>query len=69
MSGDQNAGRSHNFRIGNISLEKVEEFKFMGTNLKNQNSIEEEIKSSLKTGNAYYHSVQILLSCSVLPKI
>ena len=68
MSRDQNAGRSHNFRIGNISLEKVEEFKFMGTNLKNQNSIEEEIKSRLKSGNACYHSVQILLSCSVLPK-
>ena len=52
MSRDQNVGRSQNFRIGNISFERVEEFKCLGTNLKNQNSIEEEIKSRLKSGNA-----------------
>ena len=40
MSRDQNVGRSHNFRIGNISLEKVEEYKYLGTNLKNGNYVE-----------------------------
>jgi len=34
----------------------------------NQNSIEEEIKCSLKSGNACYHSVQNLLSSSLLSK-
>jgi len=29
----------------------------LGTTLKNQNSIAEEIKSRLKSGNACYHSV------------
>jgi len=34
----------------------------------NKNSIEEEIKSRLKPGNACYHSVQNLLSISLLYK-
>jgi len=40
----------------------------LGTTLTNQNSIQEEIKSRMKTGNAYYHSVQNLLSSSLLSK-
>ena len=38
----------------------------MGTTLTNQNSIKEDIKSRLKSGNASYHLVQNLLSCSLL---
>jgi hypothetical protein len=34
----------------------------------NQNSIQEEIKSILKSGNACYHSVQDLLSSNLLSK-
>ena len=34
----------------------------------NQNSMQEEIKSRLKSGNACYHSVQNFLSSSVLTK-
>ena len=40
----------------------------MGTALAYRNSIQEEIKSRLKSSNACYHSVQILLSTSLLPK-
>ena len=47
----------------------MEEFKYLGTNLTNQNCIQEEIKSRLKSGNACYHSVQNLLSSSLLLKI
>ena len=46
----------------------MEGFKYLGTTLINQNSIEEEIKSRLKSGNACYHSVQNLLSSSLLSK-
>jgi len=46
----------------------VEEFKYLGTTLKNKNSIQEEIKSRLKLGNACYYSVQYLLSSSLLSK-
>jgi len=34
----------------------------------NQNFIQEEMKSRLKSGYAYYHSVQNVLSSSFLPK-
>ena len=40
----------------------------MGTTLTNKNSIQEEIKSRLKVGNACYYSVQKLLSSSLLSK-
>ena len=67
-SWDQNAGRSHNIKIDHSSFERVERFKYLGTTLTNQNSIQEEIKSRLKSGNACYHSVQNLLSSRLLFK-
>ena len=39
MSRDQKAGRNHNVRIDNSTFERVEEFKYLGTTLRNQNSI------------------------------
>ena len=42
------------------------EFKYLGTTLTHQNFIQEEINCVLKSGNACYHLVQILLS-SMLP--
>jgi len=68
MSRDQNAGRIHSVRIDNNTFKRVEEFKYLGTTLTNQNSIAEEIKSRLRSGNAYYHSVQNLLSSKWLTK-
>jgi len=53
-------------RIENSTFERVEEFKCLGTTLANQNSIAEEIKSRLRSGNACYHSVQNLLSSRLL---
>jgi len=38
-------------RIGSNSLEKVKTFKYLGSLLTNQNSIQEEIKCRLKAGN------------------
>jgi len=55
-------------RIHNSSIERVEEFKYLGTTLTNQNSIQEEIKSRLNLGNACYYSVQNLLSSRLLSK-
>jgi len=62
MSRDQNAGRIHSMRIDKSTIERVEEFKYLGTTLTIQNSIQEEIKSRLRSRNACYHSVQNLLS-------
>ena len=55
-------------KTDNSSFERVEEFKYLGTNLTDQNSIQEEIKGRLNSGNACYHSVQNLLSCSFQSK-
>jgi len=68
VSRDRNAGRIHSVRIDNSSIERVEEFKYLGTTLTNQNSIQEEIKSWLKLANACYYSVQNLLSSRLLSK-
>jgi hypothetical protein len=48
------------------SIERVEELKYLGTTLTYQNSIQVEIKSRLKLGNACYYSVQNLLSARLL---
>jgi len=46
----------------------VEESIYLGTNLRNQNSIQEEFKNILKSRNACFHCVQDLLSSSLLSK-
>jgi len=46
----------------------VEKFKYLGKTLTNRNSILEGSKSSLKSGNACYHSVLNLLSSGLLSK-
>jgi len=68
MSRDRNAGWGHSVKIDNTSIEKLEEFKYLGTTLTDQNSIQEEIKSKLKLGTACYHSMQNLFSPRLLPK-
>jgi len=54
-------------KIDNSSFE-TEQYKYMGTTLTYQDSIQEEIKSRLKSGNACCHSVQNLWSSSLLSK-
>jgi hypothetical protein len=51
MSRDRNAGRDDSVKTDNSSIEMVEEFKYLGTMLTDQNSILEEIRSRLKLGN------------------
>jgi hypothetical protein len=48
--------------------QRVEEFKYLGTTLMDQNSNKEEIKGRLKSGNVCYYSVQNLLCSSLLYK-
>jgi len=43
MYRDQNAGQSHSIKTDNFEM--VEEFKYWGKTLTNQNSIQEEIKT------------------------
>ena len=55
-------------KIDNSSIKRLEEFRYWGKTLTNQNSIQEEIKSRSKLGNACYYLVQNLLSPSLLSK-
>jgi len=56
-SRDQNAGRIHIITTDNNSFECVEDFKFWGNTLTNQNSIRQGSKSKLQSENAYNSSV------------
>ena len=67
MPRDLNADRSHSIKIDNSSA-RVEGLKYLGTTLTNQNSILKEIKSRLKSENTCSHSLQNLLSSSLLSK-
>jgi hypothetical protein len=54
--------------LNSNSFNKVEEFSHLRTTLMYQNSIQEEIKSRMNSGNPCYHSVQNFLSSSLLSK-
>jgi len=44
-SRDQHAGQNHNINSGNELFERVEQFRYLGTSLTDQNSLHEEIKT------------------------
>jgi hypothetical protein len=54
--------------MDNSASEMVEQFKYLGTTVTNQNYIQEEIESRLKSGNACCHSLQNLVSSSLISK-
>jgi hypothetical protein len=68
MSRDRNAGQSHSMKTDNSSFKRMEKFKYLGTTLTNKNSIQEEIKSRMKLGNACCHSVWNILSSRLLSR-
>ncbi|KAJ4450854.1 hypothetical protein ANN_02285 [Periplaneta americana] len=68
MSRDQNIVRNGNIKIGNLSFEEVEKFKYLGATVTNINDTWEEIKHRINMGNACYYSVEKLLSSSLLSK-
>ena len=68
MSRYQNAGQSHNIKFANVSFERVEQFKYLGTIITNQNSIQDEMKSTLPSECACCHSVQNLFFLFAIQK-
>jgi hypothetical protein len=45
MSRDQNAGRSHSIKNDNIFFGTVEQFKYLGINLSDQNLFREKLRA------------------------
>jgi hypothetical protein len=68
LSHHQNAGQNHDIKTASRFFENVAQFKYFGMTVTNQNMIHEEIKRSLNSDNACYHSVQSLLSSHLLLK-
>ncbi|KAJ4435808.1 hypothetical protein ANN_18427 [Periplaneta americana] len=68
MSRDENIVRNGNIKIGNLSFEEVEKFKYLGATVTNINDTREEIKHRINMGNSCYYSVEMLLSSSLLSK-
>ncbi|KAJ4441371.1 hypothetical protein ANN_11226 [Periplaneta americana] len=68
MSRDENIVRNGNTKIGNLSFEEVEKFKYQRATLTNINYAREEIKHRINMGNVCYYSVEKLLSSSLLSK-
>ncbi|KAJ4427680.1 hypothetical protein ANN_25329 [Periplaneta americana] len=68
MSRDQNIVRNGNIKIGDLSFEEVEKFKYLGATVTNINDTREEIKRRINMGNVCYYSVEKLLSSSLLSK-
>ena len=68
MVGAKSRSECLNVKFGNSSFARVEEFRYLGTNLIYENSIHEEIKSRLKSGKVCCHSVQNLSSSSLQSK-
>ncbi|KAJ4444843.1 hypothetical protein ANN_06640 [Periplaneta americana] len=50
------------------SFEDVEKFRYLGATITNINDTREEIKRRINMGNAYYYSIEKLLSSSLLSK-
>jgi hypothetical protein len=66
LSRHQNAGQNRDINIGNRCFDNVEQFRYLGLTVANENLIQEEIKRRMNSGNAFYHSVRKFLSSRLL---
>jgi hypothetical protein len=69
LSYHQNAGNNPDINIVYRCFEYLEQFRYFGMTITNQNLIQEEYKRRLNSYNACYHSVQKLLSSQLCKNI
>ena len=63
MSVEERNRKGNNFEIGNESFERVSSFIYLGTEVNNKNSINQEIQRRLIAGNrAFYANINLLKS-------
>jgi hypothetical protein len=68
LSGRWNSGQNRDIKLANRATETVSQFREFGMTVTSQNLVQGEIKGRLNSGNAWYHSVQNLLSSRILCK-
>jgi hypothetical protein len=54
VSRERSAGQNHVLKISNNSSKRVEQFRYLGTTVKNKNFIHERIRSRLLFGAEYF---------------
>ena len=65
MYGNKNTRQNDDIKTGNKYAERVEQFRYLGTTLTNQNSIHEDIKSSVK-GDRGPKCVARVFACTII---
>jgi hypothetical protein len=60
--------QNDNLNVDNTYLEPVEQFKYLGSMINNDNSIEEEIKERTALGNKAYFANQKFLKSKLVTK-
>jgi hypothetical protein len=65
---DQNAGQNWDTKLANRYFKNVSQFKYLKTKVTNQNSVQEDIKRRMNSGNSCYHSDKNLMSSPLLSK-
>jgi hypothetical protein len=58
----------HNLQVGNLTFEKVENFKYLGVNINSKNDMHREISERIASGNRCYHSINKLLKIQITVK-
>jgi len=66
MEEEEEEEANEHIGVGSNSFGKGKTVKYLGSLLKNQNSIQEEIKCILKAGHSCYYSIQTLLFSRLL---
>ena len=64
----QNGIQNQNIVIENLSFENVEKFKYLEVTVTNTNDIRQRIRRRINMGNAWYYSLEKILSSRLLYK-
>jgi len=58
----------YNLQVGNLTFEKVENFKYLGVNINSNSDMHQEISERIASGNRCYHSISKLLKSKLLSR-